>query len=69
MRSITICLFALFVAAVFAATPIFKDGVKQKHNGLNNHSGDDVYFKTKELITENKVMVFSKSYCPFVFIF
>jgi len=57
------CLFCV-LPCVFANTPGYKDGVKQKKEGSEGGNGD-VFFFVEETIRDHPVTVFSKSYCPY----
>ena len=64
-KYILLCLVALtFFSCVIAEEnrPIYVDGVKQPY--YIRKSYDDNYYVYRDLITENTVMIFSKSYCP-----
>ena len=76
MRGAIVVLFLLVgISCVFAAVrkenqdPLYKDGERQKVRDPRNHGpleNADVHRVVKEMIIANPIVVFSKSYCPYV---
>ena len=66
MKVATLLVCVLLAAVFVAAEPRFRDGARVAGSEKADSSSGDLNDFIQETINNNKVVVFSKSYCPLV---